>query len=472
MAMADTLLRPVRQVQHWLEAHPRVRMWLRVFRLSLFQFGMGLSLAPLTGTLNRVLINELGIAAFLVGSLLALHYFISPARAIFGYRSDIHRAAGRWRTPYLVLGAMLTYGGLATAPFSLILLSGEGFLPFPLAVIVCFAIFFAYGLGVNIAETIYLAIVSDVTPPQERGRVLSVLWVALVLGTIVGSLLIGELLLDYSHTRLIQVMQGSALAFVFLTFMSMLDQERLKPNGELVDFTPVRVRETLGESLRMLAAQRPLRNLFIVLALTTTGFAVHDVLLEPYGGQVLGMTVAETTRLTAVWGGGMLTAIVLTGWLLWRGHSALRLLGSSTLLGILGFATISLSTTPDHVGQFLGGIALIGMGRGMLIVGGLSLVMGLCDRAHAGLFIALWGITQALAQGIGTISAGLARDVIGRMSGVVANGYIAVYLSALTLIAVAGAMLLILSWRGQLRAEQVRSPWSSLDQVNADQIIF
>ncbi|PMP82789.1 MAG: MFS transporter, partial [Chloroflexus aggregans] len=100
------------------------------------------------------------------------------------------------------------------------------------------------------------------------------------------------------------------------------------------------------------------------------------------------------------------------------------------------------------------------------------LVMGLCDRAHAGLFIALWGITQALAQGIGTISAGLARDVIGRMSGVVANGYIAVYLSALTLIAVASAILLILSWRGQLRAEQVRSPWSSLDQVNADQIIF
>jgi BCD family chlorophyll transporter-like MFS transporter len=165
-------------------------MWLRVFRLSLFQFGMGLSLAPLTGTLNRVLINELGIAAFLVGSLLALHYFISPARVIVGFKSDVHRAAGRWRTPYLVLGAMLTYGGLATAPFSLILLSGEGYLPFPLAVIVCFGIFFAYGLGVNIAETIYLAIVSDVTPPEERGRVLSILWVALVLGTIVGSLLI------------------------------------------------------------------------------------------------------------------------------------------------------------------------------------------------------------------------------------------------------------------------------------------
>jgi len=44
--------------------------------------------------------------------------------------------------------------------------------------------------------------------------------------------------------------------------------------------------------------------------------------------------------------------------------------------------------------------------------------------------------------------------------------------SALLLIATAGVLLLILSLRGQLRAEQVRSPWSSLEQVNADQIIF
>jgi len=62
--------------------------------------------------------------------------------------------------------------------------------------------------------------------------------------------------------------------------------------------------------------------------------------------------------------------------------------------------------------------------------------------------------------------------VIGRLSGEVASGYIAVYVSALLLIATAGVLLLILRLRGQLRAEQVRSPWSSLEQVNADQIIF
>jgi BCD family chlorophyll transporter-like MFS transporter len=37
-----------------------------------------------------------------------------------------------------------------------------------------------------------------------------------------------------------------------------------------------------------------------VIALGTMGFGMADVLLEPYGGQVLGLTVAQTTKLTAV----------------------------------------------------------------------------------------------------------------------------------------------------------------------------
>lgn len=291
----------------WLKAHPRARRWLNVLRLGLFQFGMGLSLAPITGTLNRVLIDELGIPAVAVGFLIAIHYFVSPARALIGYQSDVHRAAGKWRTPYLVLGAMLTYGGLATAPFTLILLSGDGALSFPQAMIFCTLIFLAYGIGVNIAETIYLATVSDLTPAKERGQVLGVLWIMLVLGTIVGSLVIGELLLDYNHIKLIQVMQGTAVAFIGLTFVAMFNQERLRPNGELADVTePIQVRQTLAEQVRLLAAQAPLRNLFLVLFLATMGFATHDVLLEPYGGQVLGMTITQTTRLTALWGVGML----------------------------------------------------------------------------------------------------------------------------------------------------------------------
>ncbi|NTU80831.1 MAG: BCD family MFS transporter [Chloroflexales bacterium] len=473
MAAGNALKGRLRGARRWLDSHPDVQRWLRVLRLGLFQFGMGVSLAPITGTLNRVLIDELRIPAVAVGFLIAIHYFVSPARALIGFRSDVARAAGNWRTPYLVLGAVLTYGGLATAPFSLILLSGGGTLTFPVALAICALIFLAYGVGVNIVETIYLATVSDITPARERGRVLGVLWIMLVLGTIVSSIFMGQLLVSYNHFRLIQVMQGSAVIFIALTFVAMYGQERLKPNGDLEDVAdPIVVRESLGHSLRLLAAQAPLRNLFLVLFLATLGFATHDVLLEPYGGQVLGMSVTQTTGLTALWGAGMLGGIALAAGVLWRGRSPVFLISLGCLLGAAGFLTVTLSSNATLIAPFRGGVALIGAGRGLFIVGALALVMGLVDRNHAGLFIGLWGITQALAQGFSTIGGGLTRDLVQHATGDVTLGYTAVYAASLTLLLVTIGLLLTLRLGRSLRSGEVRSPWAGLEQVNADQIIF
>lgn len=467
------LMQPVEGVRRWLEQHPNMARWLGVFRLGLFQFGMGVSLAPLTGTLNRVLIDELQVPAVAVGFLLALHYFVSPTRALIGFRSDVDRAAGHWRTPYLVLGAMLTYGGLATAPFSLILLSGDGSITFPVAMVICTLIFLAYGIGVNVVETIYLATVSDITPSRERGRVLGVLWIMLVLGTIVSSIVIGQLLINYNHIRLIQVMQGSAVVFVALTFVAMYNQERLKPNGELIDAgEPIVVRETLMQSLRLLAAQRPLRNLFVVLFLATLGFATHDVLLEPYGGQVLGLSVTQTTQLTALWGGGMLLGITVAGVSLWRGRSPVLLIAGGCLAGLAGFLGVTLASSEALATPFRLGAILIGVGRGAFIVGALALVMSLVDKNHAGLFIGLWGITQALAQGFGTIGGGLMRDLVQRATDDVALGYTSVYAASMSLLALSVLLLFALRLSRQLRSGVVRSPWASLDQANVDQIIF
>ncbi|MBP1468472.1 BCD family MFS transporter [Candidatus Chloroploca sp. M-50] len=473
MTPGKLLGHPLQVIGAWLAARPGLQRWLRVLRLGLFQFGMGVSLAPITGTLNRVLIDELRIPAVAVGFLISLHYFVSPARAMVGFRSDVDRAAGNWRTPYLVFGALLTYGGLATAPFSLILLSGDGALTFPVAMLVCTLIFLAYGIGVNVVETIYLATVSDITPANERGKVLGVLWIMLVLGTIFSSIVMGQLLINYNHIVLIQVMQGSAVIFIALAFVAMFHQERLKPNGDLEDVPdPIRVRETLGQSLRLLARQAPLRNLFIVLFIATLGFATHDVLLEPYGGQVLGMTITQTTRLTALWGVGMLLGIIGAAVMLWKGRSPVLLISLGCLLGAGGFLAVTLASETGQVNLFRTGATLIGAGRGSFIVGALALVMGLVDRNHAGLFIGLWGITQALAQGFGTIGGGLGRDIVQYLTGNVALGYTAVYATSLSLLVLSISLLLGLRIGSQVRNGAVRSPWAGLDQANVDQILF
>lgn len=473
MAAVRRFRLPFHKAQRWLDTHPGVRRWLGVLRLGLFQFGMGVSLAPITGTLNRVLIDELRIPAVAVGFLIAIHYFVSPTRALIGFQSDVQRAAGRWRTPYLVLGALLTYGGLALAPFTLILLSGDGSLSFVLAMLACTLIFLAYGIGVNIVETIYLATVSDITPAHERGQVLGVLWIMLVLGTVVSSFVLGQLLIDYNHIRLIQVMQGSAVVFIAMAFIAMFGQERMKPNGELVDVgEPIQVRQTLGQSLRLLAAQAPLRNLFLVLFIATLGFATHDVLLEPYGGQVLGLSITETTQLTGLWGLGMLSGIAVAAIALWRARSPVLLISLGCLLGASGFFAVTMAGDSAWAFLFRPGAIVIGAGRGMFIVGALALVMSLVDRNHAGLFLGLWGISQALAQGFATIGGGLGRDVVQYLTGNVALGYTVVYATSLSLLLVAMGLLLALRIGRQLQQGDVRSPWAGLDQVNADQIIF
>jgi BCD family chlorophyll transporter-like MFS transporter len=118
---------------------------------------------------------------------MSIHYFISPIRTVIGHISDRKRIEGRWRTPYIMLGTMLTFGGLTTAPFSLVLFSPESLLKGNIVYVICVVIFVVYGVGVNIVGTTYLALVGDITTDQDRGKILAILWLMLVSGTVVGA---------------------------------------------------------------------------------------------------------------------------------------------------------------------------------------------------------------------------------------------------------------------------------------------
>ena len=99
----------------------------RLLRLSLFQVSVGMALTLLVGTLNRVMIVELGVPAALVAVMVALPVLYAPLRALIGFRSDSHRSALGWRrVPFIWMGSMVQFGGLAIMPFTLLVLSGGG----------------------------------------------------------------------------------------------------------------------------------------------------------------------------------------------------------------------------------------------------------------------------------------------------------------------------------------------------------
>ena len=96
----------------------------RLLRLCLFQTAIGMTMALLVGTLNRVMIVELGVPAWWVALSVAIPLIFAPLRALIGYRSDTHPSAlGLRRLPYLWIGNIFMFGGLAIMPFALLLLN-------------------------------------------------------------------------------------------------------------------------------------------------------------------------------------------------------------------------------------------------------------------------------------------------------------------------------------------------------------
>ena len=95
----------------------------KLLRLSMFQVTVGMAVVLLIGTLNRVMIVELGVPAWLVAVMISLPLLVAPLRAVIGFRSDTYQSAIGWRrVPFIWLGTMLQFGGLAIMPFALLIL--------------------------------------------------------------------------------------------------------------------------------------------------------------------------------------------------------------------------------------------------------------------------------------------------------------------------------------------------------------
>ncbi len=81
-------------------------------------------------------------------------------------------------------------------------------------------------------------------------------------------------------------------------------------------------------------------RLLAAVMLGTAGFAMQDILLEPYGGEVLSLGVGATTLLTALWAAGSLAGFALAARRLAGGTDACLLAAWGALVGIVAFAAV------------------------------------------------------------------------------------------------------------------------------------
>ena len=398
----------------------------RLLRLSLFQVSVGMALVLLVGTLNRVMIVELKVPATLVSLMVAIPLVFAPLRAFIGFKSDNHRSELGWRrVPYMWMGAMVQFGGLAIMPFALLVLAGAGqssSAPAWVGQAAGALAFLLVGAGLHTTQTVGLALANDLAAEESRPKVVGLMYVMLLLGMIVSALLFGYLLQDFSPGKLIQVIQGCAVATLVLNVMALWKQEgrsrsrRGKPEVE----------PSFQDAWACLMQDaRALRTL-VSIGLGTMAFSMEDVLLEPFGGDVLHMSVSDTTLLTATLSVGGLMGFAWASKVLTQGVDPYRMSQWGVLVGMPAFVLVMASAHWQSDVLLSAGVFLIGLGGGLFGHGTLTASMHLAPKEQSGLALGAWGAVQASAAGLAVAFGGVIRDVVGASQGV-NFGYQTVY---------------------------------------------
>ncbi len=396
----------------------------RLLRLSLFQVAVGMALALLVGALNRVMIVELGVPAGLVAVMVSLPVLWAPARALIGFRSDHHRSALGWRrVPFIWMGTLLQFGGLALMPFTLLVLAGKGdSAQWPAWVGQAGAgvAFLLVGAGLHTTQTAGLALATDLAPRASHPKVVGLMYVMLLAGTMGSAFVFGWFLADFTPGRLVQVIQACALATLVLNTVAMWKQEPRRPPGRRAASAAAGEPDFL-QAWRSYVRHEPVRRRLAAVALGTMGFAMQDVLLEPYGGQVLGMTVGQTTWLTALLALGGLVGFGIASRVLGRGVDPAGLSLTGAALGLPAFVAIVVAAGTQSTWLFASGVALVGLGGGLFAHGTLTLTMSLAAPHEVGLALGAWGAVQATSAGVAVALGGIGRDVMGALA---AQGYL------------------------------------------------
>jgi BCD family chlorophyll transporter-like MFS transporter len=390
----------------------------RLVRLSLFKFTMGLTTALMVGTLNRVMIVELGVAAWLVSLMVALPLLVAPFRAVTGYHSDTHRSAFGWkRVPYMWGGTLIQFIGLAVMPFALLVLSGGGAVAVPAWVGPAAAAvsFLMVGAGLQTSQTAGVALATDQASAETRPRVVALMYSMLLVGAVGGSFVFSLLLAEFSPQRLVQVVQGTALAVLALNAIALWKQEPRNPARAAAMKTEPPP-PPFATVWRGFIASASARRFLWATGLGTMAFAMQDIILEPYGGEILHLSVSATSALTALMAGGGLVAFVVAARLLSRGADPLRLAAYGALVGLPAFSAVIFASPLDSGGLFRFGAALIGFGNGLFAVGSLAAAMRLEEGRFIGMALGAWGAVQAAATGSATFLGGALRDAVSTLA--------------------------------------------------------
>ncbi len=386
-------------------------------QLALIHLAVAMTLVPINSTLNRVMIKELALSATLVAVLASFPYIFSPIQVFIGSFSDRHPILGWRRSPYILLGLLLCVLGVVVAPWVVFLMPQN----YTLGLVLSLVTFGAWGMGFNFASVSYLALASEISGEKGRTGTVSLMWFIMILGIIVTAASLSGMLREYSPALLRQAFEIVAAAALTLGLIGLI---KLEPRHHL-NAQNLPPRASWTEMLTAVSASPETRRFFIYLILLLAAILGQDVLLEPYAAEAFHLPVQATTRITSIWGGCVLAALLAAG-VLDRWFNKRTLAQASAWGAFAGFIVIAAGGILGSKAAFYGGVMLLGFGTGLSTAANLSLMLDMTTE-RVGLFIGAWGVADALARLAGTLMSGIVRDGVTLLVGGKLTGYITVF---------------------------------------------
>ncbi len=368
--------------------------WGGIVRLCLVNMAIGgLSALPIN-LFNRLMAVELALPALLPGLLVALHYGVQITRPVWGHRSD----AKGGRTPFILGGSACVGLGLVITAWGIANASGV------LALVLWVLAYAAIGFGIGAAGTSFLALLATAVPDGRKGAAATIAWLMLIIGAIVSSIGTGIALDPYSPERLMNVIPAVAAIGLTVAFIGTVGVERklgVIPQPDEPEF---------GQALRATMADPAARAFTGFVFLSIFAFFLSELILEPFAGDIHGLTPDASTRLSGGKDGAALLGMVGAGALSAFGIGSLRawaVVGCVvSAIGLLGLGA-GAALLPFTV--------VLGFGNGLFVVGAIGSMMRLAaERAGAtGTRMGVFGAAQAIAAGLaGLVSTGTV-DVAG-----------------------------------------------------------
>lgn len=428
---------------------------LAIARLTVPKLGVAYLFTMLLSVFNRVMINELGIAAAIIGGLYFAHRLMNIFQVSAGRYADRRAFFGLRRTPVMFFGLMLSALSLVPLPYFAVRFSeGE-----PIGLLLMLISLLGFGFGFAANGDAHNTLIAEMTEGKKnRPAVVATVWLFQIVFIVISGIA-SSIILQVADTQAgappacttaecaairsqvaVQMMPRFFLFGPIVSLIGLLPLiglERRLTASELAlvqQRPPLRIRQAYARIFSN--AQARVFFFFIVVAIFA--LFIQDSILEPFGADVFKLAPRQTAQFQPIMGVGTIIAMLIMGIVASKWPIPKRRIADwGLLMSAAGFVLLAVSAVAHVLPIMYAGIAVLGLGMGVFNVGALSMMMDMTVPGETGSLMGAWGMAQALSNGFAQFAGGALRDVGIQLSGSHAAAYSVIFVLAVAMCAIA-----------------------------------